>query len=328
MKKLWLVLTHALVVLIAGTSWAQDKVTMRLGHDLAPAHPWHEAALQFANDIKSRSGGTLELKVFPSSQLGDLRELMELTQRGVLDMNLNTSGIGAVFVPDMNVFNLPFLFASHEEAETFYASEEANKIKESCREAKIRCLAFFTTVFRSPMNNVRPIHTPEDMQGLKMRLMQVPMHIDTYSALGAAAVAIPLSELYTAAQTGVVDGFENAVGTLYTNKLHEVGKYLDTIPVFLYTNLMAMSEQTWNELSDSQRNAILDSLPAFVQSVNEAMLEYETTGIAGMREQGIIVNTEFDIAAFREAVQPVYEKWVPTLSEDLQAVVQDLRRSQ
>jgi TRAP-type transport system periplasmic protein len=327
--KPWPVLTYALAAIVAGSAWAQDKVTMRLGHDLAPAHPWHEAALQFAADIESKSGGTLELKVFPSSQLGDLRELMELTQRGVLDMNLNTSGIGAVFVPDMNVFNLPFLFASSEQAAKFYASEEADKIKKSCEEAQIVCLSFFTTVFRSPMNNVRPIQTPKDMDGLKIRLMQVPIHIDTYSALGAAPTAIPFSELYTAAQTGVVDGFENSIGTLVTNKLHEVGKYLDTIPIFLYTNLLAMSQQTYDELSDSQRNAILESVPAFVESVNAAMLEYETAGIATMREQGVVVSTEgFDVAAFRAAVAPVYEKYVPTLSEDLQAVVEDLLRTQ
>jgi TRAP-type C4-dicarboxylate transport system substrate-binding protein len=167
------------------------------------------------------------------------------------------------------------------------------------------------------------------MKGLKIRLAQVPIHIDTYSALGATPVAIPLSELYTAAQTGVVDGFENSVGTLVTNKLHEVGKYYDTIPVFLYTNILAMSQQTYDELSESQRKAILDSLPAFVESVNAAMTEYETAGIATMREQGVVVTTEgFDVAAFREAVVPVYEKYVPTLSEDMQAVVENLLRTQ
>ena len=329
MKKVLFVMASVIAMVVAtDAGWAQTTVKMRLGHDLAPTHPWHQASLRFAEDLKAKSNNTLELSVFPSSQLGDLRELMELTQRGTLDFNINTSGILATFVPDANIFNLPFLFSDYKQAEEFYKSKAADKIKVSCEKARIKCLTFMTTVFRSPMNNKRSIRTPEDMSGLKIRLMQVPIHIDTYKALGAAPTALPFSELYTAAQTGVVDGFENAVGTLHTSKLYEVGKYLDTLPVFLYTNVLAMSPRTYQKLTAAQQQAILDSLPQFVASIDKAMLDFETTGLEAMKSRGVVANTgPFDLKAFRKAVAPVYARYVPTLSAEMQEEVRRLQKS-
>lgn len=329
MKKI-LVAIVALVAAVAvtATADAQAPVKMRVGHDLAPTHPWHQAALRFAEDIKAKSNGTLELAVFPSSQLGDLRELMELTQRGSLDMNVNTSGILATFVPDANIFNLPFLFSDSAQADQFYRSQSAESIKTACEKARIKCLAFMTTVFRSPMNSRRPVRNLDDMKGLKIRLMQVPIHIETYRSLGAAPTAIPFSELYTAAQTGVVDGFENAIGTLYTSKLYEVGKYLDTLPVFLYTNVFAMSQRVFQKLNATQQQAILSSVPQFVDTVNKSMLDFETSGLDAMKKRGVVANTgPFDLKAFRKAVAPVYAKYVPTLSREIQEVVRELQKT-
>jgi tripartite ATP-independent transporter DctP family solute receptor len=327
-KTLFVVLSTVAIVLAAHASWAQGTIKMRLAHDLAPTHPWHQAALRFAEDVKAKSNNTLELSIFPSSQLGDLRELMELTQRGTLDFNINTSGILATFVPDANLFNLPFLFSDYAQAGEFYKSKAAEKIKASCEKTRIQCLSFMTTVFRSPMNSKRSIRTPEDMKGLKIRLMQVPIHIETYKALGAAPTALPFSELYTAAQTGVVDGFENAVGTLYTSKLYEVGKYLDTLPVFLYTNVLAMSPRTYEKLTAPQQKAILDSVPTFVASIDKAMLDFETTGLEAMKSRGVVANTgPFDLKSFRKAVEPVYAKYFPTLSNDIQGVVRQLQKA-
>jgi tripartite ATP-independent transporter DctP family solute receptor len=327
------ILVAVVVIIIAAgggvaAARAQAPVKMRLGHDLAPTHPWHVAALRFAEDIKAKSKGTIELAIFPSSQLGDLRELMELTQRGTLDMNVNTSGILATFVPDANIFNLPFLFSDSTQADEFYGSKAAETIKSSCEKARIKCLAFMTTVFRSPMNSKRPIRGLEDVKGLKIRLMQVPIHIETYRAMGAAPTALPFSELYTAAQTGVVDGFENAIGTLYTSKLYEVGKYLDTLPVFLYTNVLAMSQRNYEKLSVMQQQAIVDSVPQFVASVNKAMLEFETSGLEAMKKHGVTASTgPFDLKGFRKAVEPVYAKYLPTLSKDIQQVVRELQKA-
>jgi TRAP-type transport system periplasmic protein len=323
-RQLFLIL--ALISLMASPIEAQPPAKLRLGHDLPPSHPWHQAALRFAEDIARRSDNGLQLSVFPSSQLGDLRELMELTQRGLVDLNVNTAGILAIFVPDANVFNLPFLFSSHAQADAFYQSNVARGIASRCPRAQIICLTFVTTVFRSPMNNKRPIRTPDDMRGLKIRLMQVPLHIDSYRALGAVPTALPFSELYTAAQTGVVDGFENAVGTLHTSKLYEVGKYLDTLPVFLYTNVLAMSDRSFRKLTDLQRKAVTDSVPAFATSVNAAMLELERTGLQAMAARGVITTTgPFDLAVFRQRVRPVYEKWVPMLSPEIQSAVKELQ---
>ncbi len=306
----------------------EKVITLRLGHDVAPTHPWHVGALRLADLVYRRTGGQVNIEVFPSSQLGDLRELMELTQAGTIDLCMNTSGDAGSFIPDMNIFNFPLLFGSEEQLHEFYDSDLAQKVLHSGEKVGIKGLAFHTYVFRSPMNNVRPIKKLEDFKGLKMRLMQVPIHMDSYKALGANVVAIPFSELYTAAKMGTVDGFENSVVTLYHMKLYEVGKYYSTIPIFAYTNLILASMKTWNEkLNESQREAILKSLPEAVAVINEGSMEGQRVGMEKFLDYGVQVYTgPFDLTEFREAVLPVYDKWIPKLSKSGQEVVLELMK--
>lgn len=322
------ILTAVLMTFGSNSVGAEKTITLRMGSDLALHHPELKGGLRFGELVNKKTNGEVKIEIFPSSQLGDLRELMELIQVGTVDFCMNTSGVAGSFVPDMILFNLPFLFNDKFQQEIFYEGPLGKKILESCEEKRIKGLAFHTLLFRAPMNNKRPIKALDDFKGLKIRLMQVPIHIDTYKALGASPVAIPLSELYTAAQMGTVDGFENAAVTLYHEKLFEVGKYYSTLPVFAYTNLILASMKTWKEkLSDSQRKAILDSLPESVAMINKGSDDAEEEGLRKFRESGVQVYTgPFDLKPFRKAVQPVYDKWVPKLSKEAQEVVKELQK--
>jgi tripartite ATP-independent transporter DctP family solute receptor len=299
-----------------------------MGHDVAPTHPWHQGALRLAELVNKKTNGEVNIEVFPSSQLGDLRELMELTQTGSIDFNMNTSGVAASFIPDMNLLNLPFLFNDRSQLKSFYESPLARRILDSGEKNRIKGFAFHTYVFRGPMNSKRPIKTIEDFKGLKIRLMQVPIHMDTYKALGASPVAIPFSELYTAAQMGTVDGFENSAVTLYYQKLYEVGKYYSTIPVFAYTNVILGSMKTWNEkLNESQRKAFLESLPEAVTMINKGSDEGEEIGLKKFSEAGVQVYTgPFDLKSFREAMKPVYDKWSSGISKEAQEILKELQK--
>jgi tripartite ATP-independent transporter DctP family solute receptor len=303
-------------------------VTLKMGHDVAPTHPWHQGALRLAELVNKKTNGEVKIEVFPSSQLGDLRELMELTQTSSIDFNMNTSGVAASFIPDMNLLNLPFLFNDRDQLKKFYESPLARKILDSGEKNRIKGFAFHTYVFRGPMNNKRTIKSAEDFKGLKIRLMQVPIHMDTYKALGSSPVAIPFSELYTAAQMGTVDGFENSAVTLYHQKLYEVGKYYSTLPVFAYTNVILGSMKTWNEkLNESQRKAFLESLPEAVAMINKGSDEGEEVGLKKFRDSGVQVNTgPFELKPFREAMKPVYDKWAAGLSKDAQDILKDLQK--
>jgi TRAP-type transport system periplasmic protein len=303
-------------------------ITLKLGHDVAPTHPWHQGALRLAELVNKKTNGEVKIEVFPSSQLGDLRELMELTQTGSIDFNMNTSGVAASFIPDMNLLNLPFLFNDRAQLKAFYESPLARKILDSGEKNRIKGFAFHTYVFRGPMNSKRAIKTLADFKGLKIRLMQVPIHLDTYKALGASPVAIPMSELYTAAQMGTVDGFENSAVTIYYQKLHEVGKFYSTLPVFAYTNVLLGSVKTWNEkLNESQRKAFLECLPEAIAIINKGSDEGEELGLKKFAEAGLQVYTgPFDLKPFREAMKPVYEKWTPGLSKDGQEILKELQK--
>lgn len=321
-------LTIALVVPGSYSIGAEKVLTLKLAHDQAVTTPWGIAGYKFAEVVNKKSNGAIKIDVHPAAQLGDLRELMELTKAGTVDFCFQTSGVAASFVPVMNLFGLPFLFSDGKQLQALYKGQLGRKILDSAEKYSYKGLSFNTYVFRSPMNSKRPLKTPDDFKGLKIRLMQVPIHMDTYRALGASPTAIPFSELYTSAKMGVVDGFENTITALYTQKLYEVAKYFSTLPVFANTCLTFASLKTWNEkLNESQRKIILDCVPESDMANDNTYDNLQGSSVKKVQELGIqVYEGPFDLKAFRAAVKPVYDKWVPTLPPEGQEIVKELQK--
>jgi len=152
--------------------------------------------------------------------------------------------------------------------------------------------------------------------------------MDTYSALGCSPVAMPFSELYTAAKMGTIDGWEGAVSFLYGQKLYEVGKYFSILPVFANTCVQLASLKTWNEkLNPAQRKVILDCMPELDTVIDKAYDSLNESCLKKMKEFGLqIYEGPFDLKAFRAAVKPVYDKWVPKLPPEGQEIVKELQK--
>ncbi len=320
-----------IIMLIVPSSYsigAEKVLTLKLAHDQAVTTPWGVAGYKFAEVVNKKSNGTIKIDVYPVAQLGDLRELMELTKVGTVDFCFQTSGVAASFIPVMNLFGLPFLFSDRSQMEELYKGPMGRKMLDAAEKYQYKGLSFNTYPFRSPMNIKKPLKTPDDFKGLKIRLMQVPIHMDTYRALGASPMAIPFSELYTSAKMGVVDGFENTITALYTQKLYEVGKYFSTLPVFANTCLTFASLKTWNEkLNESQRKIILDCIPESDAANDNIYDNLEGSSLKKVQELGIqVYEGPFDLKAFRAAVKPVYDKWVPTLPIEGQEIVKELQK--
>lgn len=307
---------------------AKEPLTLKIAHDSPEDTPWGIGAKKFKELLEKKSNGTIKVDVYPAAQLGDLRELMELLQAGTLDFAFQTSGVASSFIPEMGLFALPFLFNNKAQMEEVYTGPLGQKLLAAGEKAQIKGLSLNVHVFRSPMNNVRPLKTPADFKGLKMRLMQVPIMMETYKALGASPVALPFSELYMAAKTGAVDGFEGAIPYLYSQKLYEVAKYLSTLPVFANTCLDLASLKVWNEkLNAEQRKMVMEVIPEVDKIMNAAYDKSQEADLNKMKEYGVkVYEGPFNLKPYREAVKPVYAKHVPKLPKEAQEVVGELQK--
>jgi len=302
-----------------------ETLTLKFAH-VCPGgdHPCNTSAMVFANLVEQKSGGTLKVNVYPDAVLGGERDITENLQMGNIDLMWNSTGVSSNFVPSIDVFNLPFVFRDEEHFIKVAEGPIGKKLLKEFDKAGLVGLALTSPVFRVPMNNRGPINTPDDIKGLKIRLMEVPMHIATYKALGAFPVAIPFSELYSSLQMGVVDTNENAIGTFSTAKLYEVQKYLSLLPVFVNCEVLIMSKKTWDKLNPDQKKAILDSVPETVKTINRDYIKTGEDGLKVLKDYGIKINTPTNLEPFIEAVSVIYSDFIKEKPE-LESVIDEIR---
>jgi len=326
----WILVFFIMIVGVPFTSSssADKTITLKLAHDAPSTHAWQLGFLKFAESVSKKTNGQVNIQIYPSAQLGVGREYMELCQKGVVDFGPVTAGVAGSFIPAMNFFNLPFMFKDRASVKEVYTGPLGRKLLDTAEKHKLKGLSLNTYCFRSPLNSKRPIKTVADFKGLKMRLMEVPIHMETFKALGSSPVAIPVSELYMALKMGAADGAENNFSMLSLLKLNEICKYYSTLPVFLSASVMTMSLKTWNEKLDaSQKKAIMESVPVLDETINYEYDRLEEVHRKVFIQEGVnIYEGPFDMKSFRAAVKPVYDKWIPMLPPEAQEVVTELQK--
>ncbi len=230
-------------------------ITFKLGHIAEPENPYALGASHFAKLVKVRSGGEIIIEVFPSCQLGNQRELIEKVSLGTVDMALTGTAVLGNFIPEVSIFDLPFLFRNVEHA---YKAIDTLGM-ELCNKGKERgfiTLAIWENGIRHMTNNVRPIVTPDDMKGLNFRVMEQPVYIEMMKALGASPTPLAMSELYTALQQGVVDGQENPLAHIATKRFYEVQKYISFTAHTYAPEPLLISTVAWDKLSPAQQEIL------------------------------------------------------------------------
>lgn len=285
-----------------------DPIELTFGHGQAEGHPYQQAALYFKDLVEKESGGSITVTVAPNGTLGDERESVEALQMGTMDISVAVAAALSGFDSNMDVFNMPYLFDSREEAFKVLDGEVGQELFGNLESQGIKVFGTYDLGFRSMTNSTRPIETPDDCKGLRVRTLESSVCVDALGALGMDAVSMSFSELFTALQTGAVDGQENPLFTIYNSRFYEVQKYLSLTEHFYPVCPLMMSEITWNKLSPEQQDIVADAMKKSLDYERELAGEELDKMLEGCKEKGMEVN-EVDKAPFIEAVQPVYEKY-------------------
>jgi tripartite ATP-independent transporter DctP family solute receptor len=307
-------------VFVFWTNPASAARSLKYGHANVPIYFYHTAGEAFSECLEKSTNGALKVKIYPQGQLGGERDITEGLQLGSVDFQATSIGVTGTFIPALRILNLPFLFKgpNHWMAVMHGSVGQLilGKSREQGEQVGLKVLAIAAPDFRLPMNNKRPIQSIEDFKGLKIRTMQVPLHMKAYSGIGASPVPLPFGELYTALQTGVVDGNENGPLTLYGKKFYEVQKYMTLLPVVSNGGIFLMSKVTWDKISGEHQLAVTKCIPVWRKKMDQDALEKGGWAIGKMKEQGLQVDTVEDLNPFVEATKPVYEWLYRDLPKD------------
>ena len=271
---------------------AQSTVTIKFAHNgnTNPEDPQNVGVAAFKEMVEERSDGSLQVQIYPAGQLGDARSIVESMQLGLIEMADVENGPMGRFVPEAMVWDLPFIFRDIEHAHKVLDGEIGQAIQEKYLGVGIRHLAYNDGGFRYFTNDQRPIHSLDDMNGLLIRVMESAVMVDTVNAFGASAVPMSFGELYTALQQGVVDGQENPMNLIYSQRFYEVQDYLSLSGHFYYPRQYIASETWWQSLSQEHRDIIAQASKEASEIQRAALVEYEVEMLQVLQERGMKVN--------------------------------------
>lgn len=302
------------------------KIVIKIGHVSQAGVPFDVACNKIGEDLDKATNGRITVKVFPASSLGNNTELLEQVQAGTLQMTASSVAFFGTFTDSTKLLDLPYLFKSNKAAEEVLDGEVGQKIFKDFETQDFHGLAWFSTGWRHLTAN-KPIHSPADMKGLKIRVMENQMHIDHFNALGASAVPMAFSELYTALQNKTMDAEENPFANINGNRLYEVQKYIIKTGHIYDTAPLVASSKWWKTLSKSDQDLIQQictkelSEERKLSYANEAELE-KKIGSNGTNVVIQLSPEERDV--FKKAAQPVYDKYAPQIGKDLIDMVEKI----
>ncbi|SBW12971.1 TRAP-type C4-dicarboxylate transport system, periplasmic component [uncultured Alphaproteobacteria bacterium] len=315
MKRLTTILGTALLAASLSGPALAANVVIKLGHIAEPTHPYGKGGDYFAKLVAEKSGGEIEVKVFPNSQLGGQKDLIEGLVFGSVDMALvGTAALGQ-FQPQISLFDLPFLFDDRPHA---YRSLDTvgMEIGKALEPRGIKLLGYMENGIRHMTNNVRPIKTPADMKDLKIRVQTNKIHIEMIKALGASPTPMDLSELYSAMQQGTVDGQENPSAHIYTKRFYEVQKYASLTAHAYAPEPVLISMITWKKLTPKQQKIVQDAANESIAWQRKVSEDEDNDYWNKIKATGKMEVISVDRKLFQEATKPVIAMFAKTVGED------------
>ncbi len=307
-SSLFSVLLAALFLFLGCQDSSKNKKTIRLAHALSTSHPVHQGMVRLAELVDEKSKGKLEIAIFPSQQLGSEREALELLQIGSIGMTKVSSAALENFVPELRVYSLPYLFKDDEHIVNVLQGEVGRELLLAGEDYWLRGLTYYDAGQRSFYTKDRPIETPEDLEGMKIRVMESQMAVDMVRTLGGSPTPISWGELYTALQQGVVDGAENNPPSFLTSRHYEVAKYYSLDEHTMLPDLLLISTIQWNNLSEKEQKWIQEAADSSAVYQRKIWAEAEKEALETVQEAGVEIIYP-DKEPFIEKTAPVYEQY-------------------
>ena len=299
------------------------EMTIRVASVTGPSHHHNVALRWFADRVAARDVG-LTIEVLDGAQLGGERDYIEGMMLGSIQMAQVSTAPVSGFVPEFDLFSLPYLIRDTDHFKAVVSGPVGVKFSELAEERGIKILAWFDNGYRNVFNKVRPIVTPEDLNGLKIRVMESPLMVNTVNAMGGSATPMSYSELYTALEQGVLDGGENAAGNVLNDKFYEVSGYFSMTQHFRPPGIVAISLGTWNGLT-SEQHAVLTEEAAALQDYEIALTaEVGAAALEELKSKGMQIN-DANVTAFRDRMGPVYEDFIAEIGGELLEMVQNTK---
>ena len=320
--KKWLAVGAACFALTTGAALAQETREFSVSTVLSEAFPWGQAAEKWAELVKERSDGRITLKIYPNSQLvsGDQTREFSAMRSGLIDMAVGSTINWSPQVPEVNLFSLPFLMPDNAAVDAITQGEAGKMVFDAIEKRGVIPLAWGENGFREISNSHKALSKPEDLKGLKIRVVGSPLFLDTFNALGANPTQMSWTDALPALTTGAVDGQENPLAVYDVARADRANqKYLT---LWHYMNdplIFGVSQRVWSTLSPEDQQLLKEAaVDAGKWEIEKSRADLNDT-LARIRERGVEITelTPEQHQAFVEATQSVYEKWTPRIGQDL-----------
>nr|WP_277612693.1 TRAP transporter substrate-binding protein [Eudoraea chungangensis] len=278
-----------LSLLFLGCSALKEYKTIKLAHGLDVNHSVHLAMVMMGDDLLERSGGKIRVEIYPNQQLGTERQCLELLQIGSLDMTKVSVGVLENFAPKTKVLGLPFLFRDREHSFRVLDGPIGRLLLDDGIKYRLKGLGYYDAGSRSFYTKDRPINAPEDLKGLKIRVMESATAIEMVNGLGGSPTPISWGELYTSLQQGVVDGAENNPPSFYLSRHYEVCKYYSLDEHTVLPDVLLAGTHLWNKLSAQEKTWLTESIEASVAYQRELWMASEKEALEAVTKAGVTI---------------------------------------
>ncbi|TQI69321.1 tripartite ATP-independent transporter DctP family solute receptor [Gramella sp. Hel_I_59] len=310
-------------MLFAGCEKESETKVIKLGHSLDISHPVHQAMIFMGERVMEKSNGSLKIDIYPNQQLGSERECLELLQIGSLGMTKVSTGVMENFAPGLRVFGLPFLFRDRDHRFEILEGNIGEDFLDSSLDKRLKGLTFYDAGSRS-FYTKKPVETPEDLKGLKLRVMESQTAINMVKNLGGSPTPIAWGELYTALQQGIVDGAENNLPSFHLSRHYEVCKYFLVDEHTALPDMLVIGTPVWNKLSDDEKKWLKEAAMESSEHQKKLWRDAELEALAKIKEAGVQV-LQANKDEFRDMVQPMYDEFKE--DADMKKIIEEIQEA-
>ncbi|GHA92954.1 C4-dicarboxylate ABC transporter [Modicisalibacter luteus] len=292
-----------------------------------PGYPNSVALESFAKEVAEKTEGRVEPKVYHNAVLGDQPDAIQQTRNGALDFaNFNMGPMGPI-VPETNVLSLPFIFKSVDDMHKVMDGEIGQRFADALAEKDLVALSWFDSGARSLYNTQRPVETPADVEGLKVRVMNNDLYVDMIDAMGGNATPMSYGEVYQSLKTGVLDGAENNYPSYESSNHFEIAPYYSLTEHLILPECLCIAKSSWESLSEQDQEIVRQAAVAAAEEQRQLWAERSKASREKVLSEGVKINEVADKSAFQEKMQPIYAEFVKAHPQ-LETLVNDIQAAQ